>query len=347
MRVAKFAVLAVAVAAGVGAVYLVQTQLEHARLSAVMVSAPAAPVEEVVKTRVLVATARFKRGHIFGEGDFEWREWPESAVLEAFITNNADPEAPASFVGAVVSSGFSAGEPIIRDKIIDVNHPGAVAAMLRPGLRGFAIRVAPETGAGGFIVPGNYVDIILTRNEDVEHQGADGEWKSESILFTDTLLTTVRVLAVDQVLDDEGQASLPMKDTITIEITAEQAELLSLAEQAGRLTLAVRSIAELVDANGDRIIDPLPELAIDLADFAGASLGFTEDKETPTRADAAAEIDLGAYFARAERAASVNDAAAPQPAPPAAEEAASDVTVLRYTSVRRVRVRTPSAEEQP
>lgn len=276
----KFAVLGVAIAAGAGAVYLVQSELDRARVSATMVRPEPAPQpapEATPRVQVLVATGRFQRGHILRERDLQWREWPEDVVAEAFITQPEAPNAVADLVGAVVRTSLSAGEPIVEDKVIDVDHPGALAALLRPGMRGFAIEISPETGAGGLIVPGNYVDIVLTRSDDIEYIDASGERQVRSVLFTDTLIRTARVVAVDIVLSDDDGVAEPDGKTLTLEITAEQVELLSLAEQAGRLTVAVRSIADLVDDKGERIPDPFPTLAVDLETFAGASLAFSSD----------------------------------------------------------------------
>jgi hypothetical protein len=122
--------------------------------------------------------------------------------------------------------------------------------MLRDGMRAFAISIAQETGAGGFVLPSDYVDVILTRDMEMYVCSPDGEYETKRFLKADTLVTTVRVLAVDTQFDAGEEANSAMERTATLEVSADQAVLLSLAEQAGRLTLALRGINELVDDNG-------------------------------------------------------------------------------------------------
>ncbi len=370
MRALKFVILGVAVAAGAGAVYLVQDELDRARVSASMVrpeaepdKAPEPPV--VPKVFVLVATGQFERGHILRPQDFEWREWPEETIAEAFILQRRAPEAIAELSGAVVRSSITRGEPIVAQKVINLDHPGALAALLRPGMRGFAIRMGPETGAGGLILPGNYVDVILTRREKVEVVGPNGRPRSRNILFTNTLIRTARVVAVDTILDDEGRSAIEMRRTITLELTPDQVELLSLAEEAGRLTVAVRSIGDLVDENGERIADPFPTLAVDLEAFAGASLGMAAVEDSALTAESdrpELEDPAGPAAHEAQSEQKSEDAAenAPRPAPtepkpvepaaPAAAEAQEtpatvEIVILRANSVSRTELPAPNATE--
>ncbi|MCI4663332.1 MAG: Flp pilus assembly protein CpaB [Neomegalonema sp.] len=332
MRVVKFLILGAAVAAGVGAIALVQGEIKRARMAAPAPEAtPAAP--KIEKTQVLVAAKLLKRGHILRDDDLEWRDWPKEMVAETFITRRAGAE--GGFVGAVVKTSLAKGEPVLPTKIVKLNHPGALAAMLRPGLRGYSIKMQQETGVGGFIAPGNYVDIILTRKHDLDVRQADGSKSVKSIILTDTLLRTVRVLAVDDQLDDEGDAHFDMKRTVTLEVTPVQAELLALAERAGRVSLALRSIAELVDENGKAKVDPMPVLAVDLATFTGAALGgiTTSDRGAPkpTVSEARRPAPPPAPI--------IKVAPTPAPAPPRAPSA---VTILRYTTLSETKVDAPA-----
>ena len=106
-------------------------------------------------------------------------------------------------------------------------------------MRAISTEISPETGAGGFILPNDHVDVILTKREkNTGVSGAPDAVKSEIIL------PNVRVLAIDQApKEKEGQNSVVGK-TVTLELKPEQAATLAAGRQAGTLSLALRSIAD-------------------------------------------------------------------------------------------------------
>lgn len=269
MRGLKFLILGVAIVAGVGAVALVKGELDRAREAAdtTPIMVPAPPPMAATQADVLVVSRELKLGETIRESDLRWQPWPQEAVSEAFVTRAESPDADESLIGAVVRSRFAEGEPVTDSKLLRINHPGVLSTMIRDGLRAFAIAIAPETGAGGFVLPGDFVDLILTREEVIEEQRKVGEAKERSITITETLVRTVRVMAVDTVLDAEGESAMAMKRTVTLEVTPQQAELLSMAEQIGRITLALRGVAELVNDQGEVAKDLMPELAVDPRTF--------------------------------------------------------------------------------
>lgn len=339
MRILKFAALGAAVAAGILAFFLVQGELDRKRNAASMVRpAVVEKPKAEPKIQVLVAAARLKRGHILRSSDFEWRSWPRDAIGESFLTrsgSSSTPDAVRKLTGAVVRSTLSKGEPIFADKVIDLNHPGAVSAMLRSGMLGYAIKFSPETGAGGFIVPGNYVDVVLTRTNDVEYVDAKGrERVKKDVLFTDTLVRTARVIAVDTELDADGKAALPAERTVTLELFPNQVELLAMAEEAGRLTVALRSIAELVDENGVRIADPLPTIAIDPSSYSAATLGAWNRAGGTAGGPGHDNLKRNGAGSLPIGGASVRPTTAP----------ADEITILRHTTISRTSV---PKENQP
>ena len=293
MRGLKFIILGVAVVAGVGAVALVQSELQRAQ------SNVRTDVVETKKTQILVAARDLGRGHPMKAADVKWQEWPSDLVAEHYISSAARPDALKTAGDFMVKHNLVAGEPITDAKLIKINHPGVMSAMVRKGMRAVAIQVSLETGVGGFILPGDYVDVILTRDEKVETRRSDGRYRDREILVTNTLLRTVKVMAVDTVFEAAGEATTTTKRTATLEVTPEMAELLALAEKAGRITLALRSLADLVGPNGDVVADPEPSMVFDVAAFAAASL--------PGQAEAA----TGDYTARARDVQEVEKAPAP------------------------------------
>ena len=143
-----------------------------------------------------------------------------------------------SVVGSIVRYPFVAGEPIREQKLVKANGSGFMAAILPTGMRAVSTEISPETGAGGFILPNDRVDVILSRREKNPDQN-NGE-----AAVSETILTNIRVLAIDQTpREKEGQNTVLGK-TATLELKPEQAEALARARQTGTLSLALRSLAD-------------------------------------------------------------------------------------------------------
>ncbi len=270
MRGVKIVVLGAAAVAGVGVVALVQSELDSARRAARLAAEPAA-VTPVAMEEVLVAGATLERGRTLRSGDMIWRQWPKEAVAPGFITRKASPGARQALRGALVRQRMVSGEPVLDGKLIKLDAKGMMSAMLRDGMRAIAIKVAPETGAGGFILPSDYVDVILTREDTVEVRKRDGSFADRRVLFTDTLFHNVRVLAIDTAFNNnEGDPNIEPKRTATLEVTPEMAEILSLAERAGRITLALRAFSDTTTLGGQA---PKPEIVVDIRALRRAGRG--------------------------------------------------------------------------
>lgn len=269
MRAGKIAVLVAALAAGVGVVAFVQSELDSARRAANQPQAAAPQVEEP-KAQILVAAATLGRGATIKPEDLKWLDFPENAVAEGFVTQQARPSAVADLTGSMVRQQIVAGEPILDGKLVKLDSRGMMSAILRDEMRALAISVAPETGAGGFILPGDYVDVILTREDTVEVPKRGGGFREQSLLFTDTLFRNVRVLAIDTSFDKAEDPAIEPKRTATLEVFPDMAEMLSLAERAGRITLALRAFADTVGENGEM---PQPEVVIDIERMKSTQIG--------------------------------------------------------------------------
>ena len=137
------------------------------------------------------------------------------------------------------SGPFAAGEPIREAKLIKTNGSGFMAALLPAGMRAISTEISPETGAGGFILPNDHVDVILSRR-DREAEKLSGI----EVHRSETLLTNVRVLAIDQNIEEKNGQRVVVGKTATLELSPRQAETLALGRQLGPLSLALRSMVD-------------------------------------------------------------------------------------------------------
>ena len=239
MNPARIAVLAVAIVAGGIAAYLASGSDEK--------PAPA-PVAQLQTVDVLVAKNEIGLGQSVKPDDLQWQSWPASTASSNFITRTNRPEATKEVTGSIARSPFIAGEPIREPKLVKADGSGFMAAILPTGMRAISTEISPETGAGGFILPNDRVDVILTRREKNSDKGGP------DIVTSEIILTNVRVLAIDQApKEKEGQSALVGRTT-TLELKPEQAETLARARQMGTLSLALRSIVDVnmveVDEDG-------------------------------------------------------------------------------------------------
>jgi pilus assembly protein CpaB len=127
-----------------------------------------------------------------------------------------------------------AGQPIAQNAVVQGTGSGLMAAMLTPGMRALSIVISAESGAGGFILPNDRIDVILTRKPDGNNARSSSK----------TILTNVRVLAVDQTISQNKDTPAVVGKTATLEVTQAQAELLGGAQGNGQLSLALRPLSE-------------------------------------------------------------------------------------------------------
>ena len=250
MKLSRVAVLGVAAAAGLIAMVLALNLTGSA-------PAPApAPVAEVDLNNVpvLVATRDVSMGTPIQSGDVAWRKWPKDSISGQFITGGAQ-DSVAAVVGAVARAGFYAGEPINEAKLIRTDR-GFMSAILPQGKRAVAIKIAADTSAGGFILPNDHVDVIMTRHV------TDAANTGQSEFRTETILNNVRVLAIDQTIEKapkkEGDTAgdTVIGQTATLELTPQQAQIVTVAQQmSDRLNLALRSVTDSASQPSDASSD--------------------------------------------------------------------------------------------
>jgi pilus assembly protein CpaB len=215
---------------------------------------PAPEVVEVVQsptTKVLVAKDAIGVAERLTEENTEWLDWPENAVRPDYVTIAAMPDAQTALAGSVARFEFFPGEPIRDIKLVKTNQ-GYLSAVLEPGKRGVSFSVTDVTASGGFIVPNDKVDVVLTQEvNDTE--------------VSQTLLSNVKVLALGTRLGEVGATGAPADPenpraeqfagaTIaTVELTPAEAEILINASQVGSLSLVLRSVADFNDKPGDMV----------------------------------------------------------------------------------------------
>ena len=201
---------------------------------------PAKPVEADAKA----APAKPAAGTVEGQ--------PSAVAKVARAANDiATGGAKADYVGSVVREPILAGEPIVARKIVRAGDSGYMAAYLEPGMRAMAIRVTVETAAGGFILPGDRVDVVLTRQLDNNNNGAtEGAASDRAKHATGTVLENLKVLAVDQTTRAGDDEQSVVGATATLEVTPKDAELLALAKAEGELSLVLRSYADTAGPSG-------------------------------------------------------------------------------------------------
>ncbi|MGO4438308.1 Flp pilus assembly protein CpaB [Rhizobium sp. RAF56] len=236
MKPARIVILTVAVAAA-GLAGLLAMRLAGARN---VVPQIAAVVEKERTVDVMVASANLPIGSRLGDQSARWMPWPEGSVVKGLITQKEHPDALKDMAGAVVRMPIFEGEPIREEKVADSNSR-ILSALLPSGKRAVATEISVATGAGGFILPNDRVDVIMVRKGDTQKYN------------TETVLSNVRVLAIDQQIEEkqDGTKSV-VGTTATLELTPDQTKVLAVAQQmADRLSLALRSIADAQEADTD------------------------------------------------------------------------------------------------
>jgi pilus assembly protein CpaB len=255
----RILILVVALAAAVGAVVVVRGM---SKAQPVQIAAPAAPaVVEKPTAQVLVAKRDLPAGTRLIPEDMTWQAWPQDSLNAAFIVAAAPAEPKSetakvaatavdiakaaagakdpllvALVGAVVREPILANEPMTDRKLVRSGNAGILAITLETGMRAMAVPLSAESAAGGFILPGDHVDVVMTHQ--LEGAGAKR-------YASDTVLKNVRVLAIDQTTGAPKGGSAVVGATATLEVNSKQSEVLALSKAQGELTLVLRSYADI------------------------------------------------------------------------------------------------------
>jgi pilus assembly protein CpaB len=225
MNIVRIIVLIVAGLAAVVAAIFVRGAMQPAPAAPQQVEAPA-PAE----ARVLAAARDIAAGERLTASDMRWTPWPQEAVLPFHVVRSADSDGMERMTGAIARTQISSGEPLNEGRLVLAGDAGFMAAVLTPGMRAVAVPTSARAGAGGFILPNDRVDILVSTDGD-------------SGMRTDVVVENARVLAIDQSYSDEGDGAV-VGSTATVELLPEQARAVALAVAAGDVSLALRSVAD-------------------------------------------------------------------------------------------------------
>ena len=229
MSAARIVVLVIALAAGGLAAMLASRSGPEA-------PPPAAPPQvQIETTEVLVAKDDIGVGQTVSAENTAWQTWPAANVGSQFIDKRNRPNALSELSGSIVRIAFANGEPIREAKVLKAGGAGYIAAMLPAGMRAVAMEISPEAGAGGFILPNDHVDVILTRVEKLSQ---------EDSVTAETILADVRVLAIDQTVEEKNGQRVIVGKIATLALTPRQTETLALARRMGTLSLALRGLRD-------------------------------------------------------------------------------------------------------
>ncbi len=276
MKPARIVVICIAAVSAIGLALVVRAMGSPSNEPAA--PAAAAPVEVRPMAKVLVAAKDLEPGKRLVEADLEWKDWPVDEVNPVFITDGSTPVpakpaaesatakatdavnrvakaatelattgAKSDYIGSVVREPILAGEPIVSRKIVRAGDSGYLAAYLEPGMRAMAIAVTVESAAGGFILPGDRVDVVLTAetNRDGAVEGA-----TKSKFASGVVLQNIKVLAIDQATRVGDDAQAVVGATATLEVRPQDSVLLAQAKSEGELSLSLRSYADTAGPSG-------------------------------------------------------------------------------------------------
>ncbi|HEY0918889.1 MAG TPA: Flp pilus assembly protein CpaB [Devosia sp.] len=241
--------LLLAVVFGVAAVFLTNLWLAGQQPT----SAAAADENAVIEDTVVVAATPLRFGDKLTADNLREIPWPAASLPSgAFRTRAALLDAKEGDRQVITAIGPN--EPVLEWKITGPGQRATLSAVLDDGMKAVSIRVNDVLGVAGFVLPGDRVDVLLTRISN-----------NDGSPYVDVLLQNVKVLAIDQTADDRQEAAAVVK-AVTLEVATQDAQKLTLAAGIGQLSLALREVASNAGEVTQRItvndlVAGVPELA--------------------------------------------------------------------------------------
>jgi pilus assembly protein CpaB len=190
---------------------------------------------------VLVADDAIQPGTAIMPNMVRWQSWPKSSVDSSFITQAGNPDTASIVKGTVARAPMTAGEPLTGTKIVHADAASFMSARLSPGMRAVSTAISTDTGAGGFILPNDRVDVVLTQ------QVSDTPRRFGSRV----ILSDVRVLAMDQTFTQDKDQKTVLAKTATLELAPDQATMLTRSAAAGTISLTLRALGDQATAVAD------------------------------------------------------------------------------------------------
>lgn len=229
--------LVVALSAAALTAYFANSWMAAQRAALEDQAKPAEAARAMTTLEVLVAKRILPTGTFIRDGDLDWAVWPEDGVNDDYLVK--DKANASDLVGAVARTQLYAGEPITRSRVVHKGDQGFLAAVLEPDQRAVSIPVDAISGISGFIFPGDFVDVLLTFSQTVVDEASNA---SSTRHFSQTLLNRVRILAIDQTVENADGAAAQVAKTATLEVTPKQAEKIAVAMEIGALSLSLYSV---------------------------------------------------------------------------------------------------------
>src|SRR5918998_5520964 len=225
--------IGIALVFGLGAMFVAQKWLDRQSSRLRQVQAAPAPVATAT---IVVAAAPLRFGTELSKQHLREVPWPEGAIPKGAFSSITDILDGKTRRTALIA--MEENEPLLKSKITGPGQRASLAALIDPGMKALTIRVNDVNGVAGFVLPGERVDVLLTRNLD-----KDESWAS-------VLLQNVKVLAADQSADERSEKPSVVK-AVTLEVSTAQAQKLTLASTVGSLSLTLRA-AGVTDMEGTR-----------------------------------------------------------------------------------------------
>lgn len=239
----RIIILLMALAAAGGAAFLV-IQLSKPQVVTETVTKDQLLIQqqEVSEVDVLTVTRDFAVGETIKAEDLTWSPWPKSNVVEGFYVETSVPASIETLTGAVVKTALYKGEPLLPQKIVMKGEQGLLSAMMDPEMRAVSVEISAESASGGFVLPNDRVDLILTYEQKAQPERGIVERTKAT-----TIIKNVRVLAIDQNFaeTEEGEVAR-LGSTATLEVSPSEAELLAMAQRLGEVSLSLRPLDQFV-----------------------------------------------------------------------------------------------------
>jgi len=229
-----------------GGVFFAMQNLNTAAPVAQTDVAPVVQIQEVEYVPVLAIDADVSTGQRITEDMITRIKWPAEALTANLINLEDEPDAKAEFANSLARQPLVQGEALTRSKVIMAGESGILAAQLAPGMRAVTTRISVDTAAGGFIQPGDRVDIIMRENYTIRRDNDTSQQsriERNNLFIAQTLFENVKVLAIDQTFTTgpESGAAIP-GSTATFELSQADSELLQEAEGYGDIYLTLRGV---------------------------------------------------------------------------------------------------------
>ncbi|WP_245525545.1 Flp pilus assembly protein CpaB [Mesorhizobium sp. M00.F.Ca.ET.216.01.1.1] len=242
---------------------------------------PAPETAKIEFKTIVVANAPLRYGMGLDRAQLSEIPWPQDSLPQGAFTS---ADALLADGSRVVLSPIEVNEPVLLTKLSGPNGRATLSNMLSPGMRAVTIRTDEIAGVGGFVTPGDRVDVVLTRDAgEIQEVAKNAQGAAGSTITSEIVVADAKVLTVGQGAD-ERQTAPQIANSVTIEVTTEGAQKVALARTVGTLSLSLRSASE--DSAGKDGLTTISSFGGSVASSAQAAAGSlfnaaTKEPEKP------------------------------------------------------------------